>query len=190
MKTRLGWNSCLSMIMSHWTGLDISFYTTQRRPAYLCITPPSTLSLIVSMATKNDLAVPFEAGQPRQRRFRHLLLASLLIALIPSLIFWSPNRLILPLRSCAKHDEAPPVHLPRCPAQQQVAPSARPDISEKNVNGLFKSDDFRKLSVERLAGAVQIPTVTYQDMGKLGEDKRWDAHYKLEDYFKKTFPLL
>lgn len=80
--------------------------------------------------------------------------------------------------------------LPQCPAQLRIAPKKRTDITDKNVHKLFKSKAFHKLSVDRLAGAVQIPTQTFQDMGRLGEDKRWDNFYKLEEYFRKTFPLL
>jgi hypothetical protein len=80
--------------------------------------------------------------------------------------------------------------LPQCPAQLRIAPKNRTDITDKNVNKLFKSKAFHKLSVDRLVGAVQIHTETFQDMGRLGEDKRWDNFYKLEEYFRKTFPLL
>lgn len=80
--------------------------------------------------------------------------------------------------------------IPQCPAQTKIAPANRTDITEKNVNKLFKSEAFHKLSIDRLAGAIQIPTETFQDMGRLGEDKRWDNFYKLEEYFRKTFPLM
>jgi Gly-Xaa carboxypeptidase len=80
--------------------------------------------------------------------------------------------------------------LSRCPAQNKVSPVARPDITEKNVNQLFKSDSFRDLSVQRLSGAIQVPTETFENLGRLGEDKRWDVFYNFEKYLKKTFPLL
>ncbi|CAH0032656.1 unnamed protein product [Clonostachys rhizophaga] len=80
--------------------------------------------------------------------------------------------------------------LSRCPAQNKVSPVARPDITEKNVNQLFKSDSFQDLSVQRLSGAIQVPTETFEDLGRLGEDKRWDVFYSFEKYLRKTFPLL
>lgn len=79
---------------------------------------------------------------------------------------------------------------PRCPAQEVIAPSTRPDITKHNVDSLFKSAEFRNLSVSRLAGAVQIPTQDFEDMGRLGEDPRWDTFYDLQKYFAKTFPLM
>lgn len=87
------------------------------------------------------------------------------------------------------HGATPPPP-PRCPAQQAIAPSARPDITEHNVEQIFRSAAFRNLSVSRLAGAVQIPTQDFEDMGRLGEDPRWDTFYDLQRYLEKTFPLL
>ncbi|CAK7216175.1 Gly-Xaa carboxypeptidase [Sporothrix curviconia] len=90
----------------------------------------------------------------------------------------------------AHHYEPRPPPPPRCPAQQAIVPSARPDITDRNVHQLFKSPAFRNLSVSRLAGAVQIQTVDFEDMGRLGEDPRWDVFYDLQRYFAETFPLL
>ncbi|KAH8674122.1 hypothetical protein BX600DRAFT_480198 [Xylariales sp. PMI_506] len=79
---------------------------------------------------------------------------------------------------------------PQCPAQKAIGPTARPDITDKFVNGIYKSDAFRNLSVSRLSGAVQIPTEIFDDEGLLGEDPRWDSFYALESYFRETFKLL
>ncbi|KAE8445136.1 hypothetical protein EG329_013738 [Mollisiaceae sp. DMI_Dod_QoI] len=49
-------------------------------------------------------------------------------------------------------------------------PTSRPDITDINVNGAFKSPKFRDTIAERLSGAVKIATVTYDEMGKIGED--------------------
>lgn len=78
---------------------------------------------------------------------------------------------------------------PQCPAQAIIAPTSHPEITRKNVETLFKSEGFRNLSIERLSGAVKIPTEDFDYMGPIGEDKRWDVFYDLEKYFKKTFPL-
>ncbi|EFX05343.1 carboxypeptidase s [Grosmannia clavigera kw1407] len=93
------------------------------------------------------------------------------------------------LVSC-HHPAAVTPSLPQCPAQRAIGPSARPDITENNVQKLFRSAEFRNLSVSRLAGAVQIPTQDFQDMGRMGEDARWDAFYDLQKYFEETFSLL
>jgi Gly-Xaa carboxypeptidase len=78
----------------------------------------------------------------------------------------------------------------QCPVQYAIAPHANPDITERNIEKLFPSTEFRNLSVKRLSGAVQIPTVSYDDNGPIGEDPRWDVFFDLERYFRETFPLL
>lgn len=66
----------------------------------------------------------------------------------------------------------------------------QPEITKRNIEKLFPSAEFRNLSVKRLSGAVQIPTVSYDDNGPIGEDPRWDVFFNLERYFRETFPLL
>ncbi|KAJ4991929.1 peptidase family M20/M25/M40 [Stagonosporopsis vannaccii] len=67
-----------------------------------------------------------------------------------------------------------------------------PSRSTKELNdteSYLQSDDFRKLAIERLSGAVQIPTASYDDMGDVGADPRWDIFNSFENYLEKTFPL-
>lgn len=88
------------------------------------------------------------------------------------------------------HRIGKPKYQPQCPPQEVIGPKSRPDITSRNVETLFKSSDFRNLSIERLSGAVQIPTEDFDGMGPVGEDERWEVFYDLQEYFKKTFPLL
>ncbi|EOA91697.1 uncharacterized protein SETTUDRAFT_162319 [Exserohilum turcica Et28A] len=53
----------------------------------------------------------------------------------------------------------------------------------------LSSDDFRNVAIERLSGAVKIPTQSYDDMGDIGTDPRWDIFYSFADYLSKTYPL-
>lgn len=55
---------------------------------------------------------------------------------------------------------------------------------------LFKLSVYRDLAAGRLSGAVKIPTITYDDMGVLGEDQRWDIFYAMADYLETVFPRL
>jgi Gly-Xaa carboxypeptidase len=61
---------------------------------------------------------------------------------------------------------------------------------EKEVRSEIGSDDFFDQSLKRMQGAVQIPTESFDDMGKVGEDPRWDVFAEFHDYLKKTFPLV
>ncbi|KAM0281118.1 hypothetical protein ACHAQH_003697 [Verticillium albo-atrum] len=47
---------------------------------------------------------------------------------------------------------------------------------------------FRVETVANLAGAIKIPTVTFDDMGALGEDPRWQVFGDFEEYLRQTFP--
>jgi hypothetical protein len=50
------------------------------------------------------------------------------------------------------------------------------------------SEDYLRGSVERLSGAVQIPTESFDDMGLVGEDPRWDVFQEFHDYLAKVYP--
>lgn len=88
------------------------------------------------------------------------------------------------------YDDSSSTVATQCPAQYAIAPHASPDITKRNIKILFPSAEFRNLSVRRLSGAVQIPTVSYDDNGPIGEDPRWNVFFELERYFRDTFPLL
>jgi Gly-Xaa carboxypeptidase len=66
----------------------------------------------------------------------------------------------------------------------------RADISANSTRMLFESKQFRDLIAQRLSGAVKIPTITYDEMGRVGEDSRWDIFYDLSNYLRETFPCL
>ena len=62
--------------------------------------------------------------------------------------------------------------------------------------GLDEMDDFiagakfRNETIERMAGAIQIPSESFDDLGPVGEDERWEVMYKVAEYLEKTFPLI
>ncbi|KAH8878798.1 carboxypeptidase S [Thozetella sp. PMI_491] len=58
------------------------------------------------------------------------------------------------------------------------------------MDAFLASDKFRNESIARLSGAVQIPTQSYDDMGPIGEDERWDAMYKFAEYLERIFPAI
>jgi len=54
----------------------------------------------------------------------------------------------------------------------------------------LESDAFRALAIERLSGAVQIPTESFDDMGPVSEDARWNIFNDFATYLAKTYPLV
>jgi Gly-Xaa carboxypeptidase len=75
-----------------------------------------------------------------------------------------------------------------CPQVEPLFPS-RTSGQLNDTEIYLDSDDFRKLAIDRLSGAVQIPTQSYDDMGDIGADPRWDIFNSFADYLAKTFPL-
>lgn len=72
-------------------------------------------------------------------------------------------------------------------------PALQPGNYSEEVNKLdayFLSDAFRNASSARLTGAVQIPTESFDDLGKVGEDSRWDIMFKFADYLAATYPVV
>lgn len=75
-----------------------------------------------------------------------------------------------------------------CHQVEPLTPS-RSTTKLNDTESYLQSEDFRKLAIERLSGAVQIPTQSYDDMGDIGADPRWDIFNSFADYLVKTFPL-
>ncbi|KAK4183068.1 hypothetical protein QBC35DRAFT_394665 [Podospora australis] len=54
----------------------------------------------------------------------------------------------------------------------------------------ISSSEFRNLSINRLSGAIQVRTESFDDMGAVGQDKRWDIFYDFHRYLEASFPLV
>lgn len=57
------------------------------------------------------------------------------------------------------------------------------------MDAYIASPKFVNETAARMAGAIQIPSQSYDDLGPVGEDKRWDVMFDLAEYLEKTFPL-
>lgn len=77
----------------------------------------------------------------------------------------------------------------KCPQVEPLFPS-RTSKALDDMEDYLKSETFRNKSIERLSGAVQIPTESFDDMGMVGEDPRWDIFDSFFDYLSKMFPLV
>ena len=81
-------------------------------------------------------------------------------------------------------------NLPACPQYPALVSTARNKKVEKEVFNEISSEGFFDKSLKRMQGAVQIPTESFDDMGKVGEDDRWIIFKDLHAYLEKTFPLV
>lgn len=61
---------------------------------------------------------------------------------------------------------------------------------EKEVRDTIGSDEFFDKSLKRMQGAVRIPTESFDDMGPVEEDSRWDIFKEFHAYLEESFPLL
>ena len=64
------------------------------------------------------------------------------------------------------------------------------DSSLDKVYEHIASSAFRNATVRRLSGAVQVKTESFDDLGAVGEDPRWDVFYAFHEYLETTFPLI
>jgi Gly-Xaa carboxypeptidase len=89
-----------------------------------------------------------------------------------------------PLPSVSKHHLH---HLPtQCAQPAPLVPSGSDEVEA--AFQYISSEAFRNGTILRLSGAVQVPTQSYDDMGVIGKDKRWDVMYDFAKYLKAAFP--
>ena len=70
----------------------------------------------------------------------------------------------------------------------QAAVEASQDQFAVSMLDKLNSNAFRERSIRRLAGAIQIPTVAYDDMGPVDQDPRWNIFDDFAGYLETTFP--
>lgn len=75
---------------------------------------------------------------------------------------------------------------PKCAQPAPLFPSSGDELDRAYEH--VSSESFRNGSIIRLSGAVRIPTESFDNMGAIGEDKRWDVMYDFAEYLKNTFP--
>ncbi|KAJ6529669.1 hypothetical protein B0H19DRAFT_968101 [Mycena capillaripes] len=77
-----------------------------------------------------------------------------------------------------------------------MCPQAEPLIPDRNgalwteLTALYATDGFLADAIGQLSAAVQIPTETFDAMGPVGEDPRWQSRAPFLDHLAKAFPLI
>ncbi|KAH9066868.1 hypothetical protein EDB87DRAFT_466588 [Lactarius vividus] len=75
-----------------------------------------------------------------------------------------------------------------CPQVDALYPNRHSLLWERLGND-FSQDAFTLRAVEWLGGAVRVPTESYDTMGPVGVDERWEAFGPFHDYLLRSFPL-
>jgi Gly-Xaa carboxypeptidase len=79
----------------------------------------------------------------------------------------------------------------QCPQVKPLFPGSGSSTEALlKMESYLGSPAFRNLSVAHMAGAIQIPTQSFDDMGEIGVDPRWDIMYEMAAYLARTFPLV
>ncbi|PSN73487.1 vacuolar carboxypeptidase-like protein Cps1 [Corynespora cassiicola Philippines] len=78
---------------------------------------------------------------------------------------------------------------PKCPQVEPLAPSRKSEELDA-MEDFLTSETFRNKSIARLSGAVKVPTESFDDLGAVGKDPRWDVFYPFASYLRETFPLV
>ncbi|KAI2780236.1 carboxypeptidase s [Daldinia loculata] len=79
--------------------------------------------------------------------------------------------------------------LAHCPQVEPLFPRHDSPALSK-LEDYIASPIFLNETVVRLAGAIKIPTQSYDDLGPVGEDGRWEVLFDFAAYLEKTFPLI
>ncbi|KAI1376575.1 carboxypeptidase S [Hypoxylon crocopeplum] len=91
------------------------------------------------------------------------------------------------LSPLARHDGSEA--LAKCPQVEPLFPTQKSSALSK-MDDYIISPKFLNETVSRMAGAIQIPSQSYDDLGPIGEDARWDIMFEFAVYLEKTFPLV
>lgn len=72
-----------------------------------------------------------------------------------------------------------------CPLSEKIVPPSSKEFSDL---AYFRSNEYKNHSLNVWAGAVRIPTQTFDDEGDADEDPRFKIFFVLEQYLLKAFP--
>ncbi|KAJ7610749.1 carboxypeptidase S [Mycena polygramma] len=81
-------------------------------------------------------------------------------------------------------------------AADKMCPQAPPLFPQKNsafwtqLTALYATNVFLERAVDQLSAAVQIPTETFDAMGLVGEDARWESRQPFVEHLDTAFPLV
>ncbi|KAI8996549.1 carboxypeptidase S [Trametes punicea] len=81
----------------------------------------------------------------------------------------------------------PNEHSDLCPQPKALHPRKHRALQEE-LERVYADETYRLKVYKALGGAIQIPTESYDDLGPVGEDSRWEPFGRLHEYLEQTFP--
>lgn len=131
---------------------------------------------------------PYYAGAKPARRSRKAAWALVPLAVTAYLFGPSIFRSVAPV-SVGGTDLDPWASKSYCAQPDAIFPSEGDDALKKQYE-YISSADFWNATVKRISGAVQVKSESFDDLGEIGKDPRWDVFYNFHKYLEATFPLL
>jgi len=61
---------------------------------------------------------------------------------------------------------------------------------EQYIREKVESVEYHREIINKLSGIIQIPSESYDDLGPIGEDDRWDIFFQVEEYIKVNYPTM
>ena len=77
----------------------------------------------------------------------------------------------------------------QCSQVAPLLPKLHTPLLDEMDQGLM-TEAFMNASIARLSSVVRIPTESFDDMGSLDEDTRWNIFYDFAEHLRSTFPLI
>lgn len=126
-------------------------------------------------------SVPVAVGSRSKLRYLYIILS---LFLFTAVLLIDPGKSIFGDLKSLKPKPRPAKTCVQVPPLRPKRQSMQLSEMEKYL----ESDTFRNNSILRLSGAVKIPTETFDDLGPVGEDERWNIMFDFATYLKLTFP--
>lgn len=76
----------------------------------------------------------------------------------------------------------------QCVQPDPLFPSKSPSLDA--IFDYINTPAFRTETIDRLSGAIRVKSESFDDLGAVGTDPRWDVFYDFYAYLAKTFPLI
>jgi hypothetical protein len=143
----------------------------------------SALSFFPTM-TKTGAALPGSL-QPHPRRPRWSLMSAIVFSVACFYLF---STFSAPLSSSCR--------VRKVDSDTEMCPQANPLVPRKNASlwknltAQYTTDSSLARAVAQLSTAVKVPTETFDAMGPVGVDPRWESRDSFIDHLENAFPLV
>ncbi len=94
------------------------------------------------------------------------------------------------LRPISSHDAEPYSHKNSTVCWQVPKLSPKNQKAEDFLKARVESSAYQAEIIQKLIGIIRIPSESYDELGAIGMDKRWDVFYDIERYIQEMYPVV